>query len=438
MATSGVSSSGSKSNNSGTANSSRQSNSNTGRNQTGQANTNSGVADSGGVKAIASAEAKTTPGAEAKANAEVAKDGVSLSKELSEKETEHGVNLGAWNDTADKDSKAADGDKPAGEQTNADKPAENKPNPDLAASLGSRALKSGMHDESVRALQSALNDKLGLELDTDGKFGPKTKEAVMEFQKQHGLDADGIVGQKTRDALTGMGGEAKKGEGEQVGDPAGGDKANTEQPGEGQPPAEGEKAPVDGAQKPSNMSFGQKLSDGQKQSIEQMVQDLKAKGFDVKADDIVNFMAVETAGTFSPSMRAGGKKNGAVGLAQFTQTAIDDMNRFRGKGNKLTKDKLAAMSFDEQSKVVTEYLSTALGRKKMQGKEISAADLYAAVFSPAAIGKSMDSTIYSLKGSARNYRANKSLDTNRDGKITKAELTARLNQWVARGEQLRG
>lgn len=407
-----------------------------------------------GVNQTAKAEAKPSTASDTGGKVEAVKDGVTLSKELSSKETQHGVNLDAWSDSdkdakATSDPKAAETEKPAGQE--AETPKETKPNADLAASLGNRTLKNGMHDESVRSLQAALNDQLGLELETDGKFGDKTLDAVKEFQRRNGLDDDGIVGQKTKDALAGMGKQPEEGEkapADQVADPKTGEntpadpKAGETDPadpkaGEGVPGADGA-APVDETGKPTSRSYGQKLSDGQKASVDQMVADLKAKGFEVKPDDIINFMAVETAGTFSPSIRAGGKKNGAVGLAQFTQTAIDDMNRFRGKGNKLTKSKLAAMSFDEQSKVVTEYLSTALGRKNMQGKEISAADLYTAVFSPAAIGKSMDSTIYSLNGSARNYRANKSLDTNNDGKITKAELTARLNDWVARGEQLRG
>jgi len=168
------------------------------------------------------------------------------------------------------------------------------------------------------------------------------------------------------------------------------------------------------------------------------VADLKAKGFEVKADDITNFMAVETGGTFSPSIRSGGAKDGAVGLAQFTGTAIDDMNRLRPKNDQLTRDGLAEMGFDEQSKVVTEYLSTALSRKNMQGKEISGADLYTAVFSPAAIGKPMNSTIYDKSVNRRNYNANRSLDTDKDGKITKAELTSRLTDWANRGAELRG
>ncbi len=31
----------------------------------------------------------------------------------------------------------------------------------------------------------------------DGKIGPKTKDAVKQFQKDHGLTADGVIGKKT-------------------------------------------------------------------------------------------------------------------------------------------------------------------------------------------------------------------------------------------------
>ena len=35
----------------------------------------------------------------------------------------------------------------------------------------------------------------------DGEFGPKTKQAVMDFQKANGLEVDGTVGAKTMTAL---------------------------------------------------------------------------------------------------------------------------------------------------------------------------------------------------------------------------------------------
>jgi hypothetical protein len=54
----------------------------------------------------------------------------------------------------------------------------------------------GTQGPAVVTLQKALNDA-GSHLDMDGKFGPKTEQAVRDFQKQHGLDSDGIVGPKT-------------------------------------------------------------------------------------------------------------------------------------------------------------------------------------------------------------------------------------------------
>ena len=35
----------------------------------------------------------------------------------------------------------------------------------------------------------------------DGKIGSGTKEAIIEFQKSHGLKADGVLGKKTWDEL---------------------------------------------------------------------------------------------------------------------------------------------------------------------------------------------------------------------------------------------
>ena len=189
---------------------------------------------------------------------------------------------------------------------------------------------------------------------------------------------------------------------------------------------------------PIERSYGQQLTDEQKIAIDKIVADLGEQGFKVKVDDVINFMATETGGTFDPAVRAGGQKNGAVGLAQFTQTAIDAMNLSRDKDDQLTKAGLAEMTFAEQSDVVTEYLSSTLRDRGMEGKEVSGSDLYAAVFAPVAVGKPMDASVYSRSGSNRYYRANRSLDTNRDGHISKGELTARLEDWAEIGDNLRG
>lgn len=56
---------------------------------------------------------------------------------------------------------------------------------------------------SVQEIQAALI-KLGFDLGplgADGKYGPKTRDAIITFQSTHGLQADGIVGPKTKTAL---------------------------------------------------------------------------------------------------------------------------------------------------------------------------------------------------------------------------------------------
>ncbi|HTS24345.1 MAG TPA: peptidoglycan-binding domain-containing protein [Bryobacteraceae bacterium] len=65
-----------------------------------------------------------------------------------------------------------------------------------------RILRKGMYGEDVKAIQEGLNT-WGADppLVTDGAFGPKTDQAVREFQEEKGLVFDGIVGKQTRRTL---------------------------------------------------------------------------------------------------------------------------------------------------------------------------------------------------------------------------------------------
>ena len=67
-------------------------------------------------------------------------------------------------------------------------------------------LRKGGRSDGVTALQKELNrlgvrDAEGKPLSEDGKFGDNTREAVIAFQRQHGLGDDGIVGKQTHAAL---------------------------------------------------------------------------------------------------------------------------------------------------------------------------------------------------------------------------------------------
>jgi hypothetical protein len=63
-------------------------------------------------------------------------------------------------------------------------------------------LKLGSKGDDVRALQQRLRD-LGWTISVDGDFGPRTRDAVLTFQKSRPLTADGIVGPKTWKAMFG-------------------------------------------------------------------------------------------------------------------------------------------------------------------------------------------------------------------------------------------
>ena len=75
--------------------------------------------------------------------------------------------------------------------------------PEKEIALGSRLLKKGTEGSDVKALQEALM-KLGYELldyGADGEFGSETKEALMDFQRDEGLEVDGEYGEKSHAAL---------------------------------------------------------------------------------------------------------------------------------------------------------------------------------------------------------------------------------------------
>ena len=54
-----------------------------------------------------------------------------------------------------------------------------------------------MRGQDVRDVQDKLREK-GYQLDADSVYGPGTRDAVIKFQKDNGLQPDGMVGNATR------------------------------------------------------------------------------------------------------------------------------------------------------------------------------------------------------------------------------------------------
>lgn len=60
---------------------------------------------------------------------------------------------------------------------------------------------AGPYKPTVSQIQTALKNAGYYTANIDAKSGPKTKQAIREFQKANGLKADGIVGPRTWDLL---------------------------------------------------------------------------------------------------------------------------------------------------------------------------------------------------------------------------------------------
>jgi hypothetical protein len=132
-------------------------------------------------------------------------------------------------------------------------------------------------------------------------------------------------------------------------------------------------------------------------------------------------MAFETGRTFSASIRnAGG--SGAVGLIQFMpQTAA-------GLGT--TTEALAAMSAEDQLRFVWKYFDRQRGKMKNLG------DVYMAVIWPSAVGKPDSHVMFAKDGERpRTYLANKGLDIDLDGRITRKETLSKVEALLAEGMQ---
>lgn len=128
----------------------------------------------------------------------------------------------------------------------------------------------------------------------------------------------------------------------------------------------------------------------------------------------------ETGGSYSPSQKHSGGGS-ATGLIQFMPTTAVELGT--------TTDKLAKMNHAQQMVYVEKYLKV-----KLDGVvNPNLSDMYMAVLWPKAVGKKDTTVIWGNSEKSkyrRQYKANKGLDVNKNGYITKAEAAAKVKPYL--------
>jgi len=140
----------------------------------------------------------------------------------------------------------------------------------------------------------------------------------------------------------------------------------------------------------------------------------------ISPDSLLRVIGFETGGTFSPSVK--NPNSTATGLIQFLESTANGLGT--------TTKELAGMTRSQQMAYVRRYLEPFRGRMKNDG------DVYMAVHWPAAVGK--DDTFVMYKAGSDEYTANRGLDTNGDGIVTRGETLSRVFQGAARSGNFPG
>ena len=168
-------------------------------------------------------------------------------------------------------------------------------------------------------------------------------------------------------------------------------------------------------QKTENVSYttskGAKTTKNLDSAFLDRVKEIASK---VKCDyrDLLGVMNSESG--LNPTAR--NKDSGAIGLIQFTDIAIKDLNNVYGLN--LTKEKIAKMSAMEQLDLVEKYLLRSKSFKFNSSQQLDSADLYAIVYRPAFAGKDVIAT----RNDGLTYSQNKGLDMDKDGVISRQDL----------------
>jgi len=270
----------------------------------------------------------------------------------------------------------------------------------LKNSVGNKGIN---HIADVKLVQEALNRTFRAPfrlLDVDGIAGSKTKIAIANFQQK-------IIGLKNPDSLIETKGKTWDALKRYLVEAPSVHIANYRL---FPVPTNNEQS----SQKPvtsKKIAWGNKVSEAFKLKVIEISSDL-----DLAPDYLMSCMAFETGETFSATIKnAAG--SGAVGLIQFMPSTA------KGLGTSI--EKLEKLSSIEQLQYVKSYFLP------QKGKLNTLEDVYMAILYPAAVGKPVGHVLF--EEGKKTYEQNKGFDSNKDGKITLQEISAKVRQKYDRG-----
>lgn len=167
------------------------------------------------------------------------------------------------------------------------------------------------------------------------------------------------------------------------------------------------------------LAWGAKVSPVFRERVRWIAEDLSiGDSVDDGADKLMTCMAWESGRSFRADVKnmAG---SGATGLIQFMPATAKSLGT--------TVDKLAKMTPEGQCNFVWKYFATFKGKLK------TLADLYCAILWPAAVGKPESYVLWDKGERPTTFRQNAGLDVNGDGRITKAEVVAKVSALLPEG-----
>ena len=141
----------------------------------------------------------------------------------------------------------------------------------------------------------------------------------------------------------------------------------------------------------------------------------------IEPDWLMACMAFETGGKLSASVR--NRVSGATGLIQFMASTAHCLDT--------SCERLAEMTPEDQLEYVHRYFLP------YRGKINSLEDCYMAILWPRGIGKPGDYVLFQRDAEAAlAYKQNRGLDSDSDGRITKAEACEPVRKMLRRGLEM--